>query len=94
MIINDSKKKPPFGLFTLVLVGVALAFVLVEQILPKSSCDQLKGQLKQGYFMQWLGDGMLIVTADKQQFHIAAQSEDEACQGFLADLNERKDNGN
>ena len=93
MLIN-SNRKIPFGLFTLVFVGLALAMVLADYIFPVSPCSELETQLKQGYFMQWLGDALLVVTADKEQFHIAAATKEEACSAYLRSLHGETLNGN
>ena len=88
MLLNDPKRKQPFGLFTLVLGSFALLFVLYQEFAPKNPCDQLKAQLQKGFFLQWMGDRMLLVTADKQQLHVSAASEEQACETFIQTLNE------
>jgi len=85
-MIVDKNKKIPTGLVTVVFVCVALLVVGLEKLWPVDACDALKQEMGQGYFMQWMGTELLVVTADKQQFKVEAETQSQACEAFRKTL--------
>jgi len=81
MLMND-RKIMPFGLVTIVLVIAALAM----KYWPQSSCERLTSMLDQGFFMSWQAPNFILVTKDKAQWHVEAESKNEACAAMLKQL--------
>ncbi len=77
-------KKPvlPLGAVTLALLGLALLF----QFWPVSSCDQLEGSMKKGYFLRWMPPSLMLITADKHNMTVNADSKELACAKILQEI--------
>jgi len=80
-------------MFTLVLFILALAYSAYDFFKPKSSCEQLSSSLSQGYFIQWMGDQLLLVTSDKQQYQVTADDQQLACDALLKELKKGLEDG-
>ena len=72
----------PFGVVTILLVVAALAV----QFWPQSSCEQLKSHLGGGYFMSWQEPNLILITKDKTQLNVQADSQEKACEALLGQL--------
>lgn len=85
MLINNNKALP-FGVVTLVLFVGAVMFKYANV----SHCDDLKESLEQGFFMSWQAPNFILVTRDKEQWHVEAQSHESACKAMLDKLGLQK----
>lgn len=81
-MLTNTKKVMPFGLVTLTLFIAALGM----KYWPASNCENLKSTLEQGFFMSWQKPNFILVTKDKAQWHVQAQSQEQACEAMQKQL--------
>lgn len=81
-MLKNTKKVMPFGLVTLVLFIAALG----TKYWPESNCKNLKSTLEQGFFMSWQAPNFILVTKDKAQWHVQAESQEQACEAMQKQL--------
>ena len=89
-MFTASRKVMPFGLVTLVLFIAAIAM----KYWPQPSCEKLTSALEQGFFMSWQEPNFILVTKDKAQWHVQAQSKEQACDAMLSKLTLTDSNNN
>lgn len=75
----------PFGVITLVLVA-SIWFWQTFWGAASDACHELETQLRKGYFLAWQAPSLVLVTADKKQFTVTADSRVEACQKMQKQL--------
>lgn len=81
-MLMNTRKAMPFGLVTLVLFILAVGI----KYWPESSCENLKSTLEQGFFMSWQEPNFILVTKDKAQWHVQAESKEQACSAMQNQL--------
>lgn len=82
MMLDPNKKALPFGVVTIVLVGMALGYTW----LTKSACKQLEQSMNMGYVLRWSQPQLLLVTSNQQSHAVEANSKEEACEIMLKEL--------
>jgi len=81
----QTKSALPFGVVTLVLVGVTWAYSWWYQ----DACQTLEERLGKGYFLRWAAPELLLITAQKESIVVESQSKTQACELMLETLNQR-----
>lgn len=92
-MMNNKPNKPPLGVFTVALFSLALAYSAYDYFSPKPPCEQLTLSLSKGYFMQWMGDRLLLLTSDKQQYQVMAHTQQQGCEAMILELEKSAKNG-
>ena len=82
MMISAKKSALPFGAVTLMLLGAALLY----ESWPESSCEQLERNMQAGFFLRWMPPQLMLVTADKKNFMVNADSQRAGCEAMLLEL--------
>lgn len=70
-----SKSLLPFGVVTLTLLAVTLAYSWWHN----DSCQTLEDNLGQGYFLRWAAPQLLLITAQKESYLVEAENQSQAC---------------